>query len=688
MHFHYDILLLSFSILASTLATYFALNLIGKLYTSPANSRRVLLPSFSIATGTGIWLNQILLSVALSPNTMSQRNMLSFMTLMAWIFAVIIAVTVFNTSSKRSFRLTDLFLASILAGLSIFGMFYFDSASASNILDLKLTSFDTLFTILFTIGASNAMILLFAWSKSYGGKNILLIKVVTALLITLCITTIHFVLYQTFNHMGIANNENSDIYTQLMGIVIALALVSLFLLLFIFVIFFEKYGSQIFTFSLLNAQKAEANDELATVDNLTKLPNRRAFEKHLESVAKTSNRFGTMFALAYIDLDHFKPINDHFGHHVGDEALRVISNRISSAMRGCDFVARIGGDEFVAIIEDIKLNEDIIPIVNRVLKSVAEEFTIKDYPIHLSCSIGISVYPDDGDIKKLGLRADAAMYKAKESGKNQFKFYDAEIESSADKLLEMQRDLSNAIDNKEFSLLYLPKLNCKTQKLTGVEALIRWQHPTKGEIMPDTFLATAERFSMMNEISDWITDECCRTILAAKKIGVDLKISINLSNQQFRNPNLLVNILKSIKYHEVDSSSLSFEIKETIALSNQEQFKRVLNQFKASGLNISIDDFGMHPISLSYLQDLVVNELKLDKSFVWNISENKSSTSLIQAIIQLAHALNLRVVAEGVETETQRDALVDLGCDEMQGFLFSIPLTYEELPSLYKRYLA
>jgi diguanylate cyclase (GGDEF)-like protein len=419
------------------------------------------------------------------------------------------------------------------------------------------------------------------------------------------------------------------------------------------------------------------------LDSLTKLPNRRAFQQHIDSAAKRSGRAGTTFALAYIDLDHFKPINDQHGHHVGDIVLSKVADRLNASVRGCDFVARIGGDEFVAIIEEIKSNDDISPIVARIVSSVKEPFVIDQLSVEISCSVGIAIYPQDGDLEKLMVCADAAMYKAKEGGKNQYKYYDTDIEQASEELLALQSELCLAIENNEFTLAYQPKIDCQTNLPIGAEALIRWNHPTKGELPPKAFIQAAERFGLINEINSWVVDECCRTIAEAKRAGFKLNFSVNLSSHQFRNPNLVKDILKTLKFYDLDASSLSFEIKETLAINNQSQFKEILEKFSEAGINVVLDDFGLHPISLAYLQNLHVSEIKLDKSFINNITQDKNSKALIDAVIKLAHALDLQVVAEGVETELQRDIIVALGCDYMQGYLFSKAIAAEQLFKLY-----
>jgi EAL domain-containing protein (putative c-di-GMP-specific phosphodiesterase class I) len=279
--------------------------------------------------------------------------------------------------------------------------------------------------------------------------------------------------------------------------------------------------------------------------------------------------------------------------------------------------------------------------------------------------------------------ADAAMYKAKENGKNQFKFFDAEIEFASDQMLEMHRDLRQAIDNDEFMLLFQPKIDCKTQKPIGAEALIRWNHPTKGLLLPNTFLPAAERFGLISNINEWVVQESCRAIYNAKNLGIDMSISINLANQQFRNPNLVVEVLAILNQYDISPCNLTFEIKETTAVSNEMQFMALLEDFKDAYINVALDDFGSHNFNLSYLQKLKVNEVKLDRVFIAQMNENKTSHALVDAVIRLAHALNLNVVAEGVETEAQRKALTDLGCNYMQGHLFSKAINEKKLLALF-----
>jgi len=442
--------------------------------------------------------------------------------------------------------------------------------------------------------------------------------------------------------------------------------------------FFVTYKS-----GLLNGQKNI--NHIGYKDSLTNLPNRYTFQYQLDVAAKRCTRAGNTIALAYIDLDHFKPINDQFGHHVGDAVLALVAQRLQAAVRGCDSVARLGGDEFAILFEETNSKDDIIPIIERVIHLIREPFLIDHHQIEAACSIGIAMYHHDTDIEKLMINADTAMYKAKENGRNQYKFFDAEIESASDNLLKLQNDLRVAIKNNQFSLDFQPKLDCKTQVLVGAEALIRWNHPTKGIIQPGDFIPAAEHMGLMNQINGWVIKEACSAVFRAKEQDIDLNLSINLSRQQFRGSFLVEETIKWLNQYGVPAQNLTLEIKEVTAIKNEAQFKLLLDQFKAADIRISLDDFGLHPFTLTYLQELNVDEIKLDKSFISKINTDKASEALIDGVIRLAHALHLNVVAEGVETDTQRDALAELDCDHMQGYLFSKPVSEDKLFMLFKQ---
>lgn len=426
-------------------------------------------------------------------------------------------------------------------------------------------------------------------------------------------------------------------------------------------------------------------NRIAMTDPLTQLPNRRGLKHQLEAGIRRCARLNTSLAVAFIDLDDFKPINDNHGHHVGDEVLQVVAKRLNKAVRRCDLVGRIGGDEFLAIIEDIKSNQDVVTIVERMIHSLREVFYIDHHELHISASIGIAVYPRDGDIDRLIIAADSAMYLAKSAGKHQFRFYDKEMELASDRLLEMHRDLKNAIERNELELYYQPKVDSKTYSLAGVEALLRWQHPVKGWIAPKVFIMAAEKFGLMNEVNHWVIEESCRTLHRMRSMGIHLQVSINLSTQQFRNADMVTNVLEVLNRFDLPHSCLMFEVIEETALSNPEQFDARLKEFKDAGIDVAMDDFGASNSTIAGLQKLNVTQLKLDTSVTSKITLDKRSYNITDALIRFAHAMDLSVVAEGVETEEQCRALTEMGCDQLQGYLFGRPVPEERLPNLFRQ---
>lgn len=436
---------------------------------------------------------------------------------------------------------------------------------------------------------------------------------------------------------------------------------------------------------LSSPHSRENLSQMAMVDTLTQLPNRRALLQHLNAATRRSERTGSAVAIAFIDIDNFKQINDSLGHQVGDEVLQEVSKKLVAAVRGCDEIARIGGDEFIALIEEVKSDDDCVTIVERMVSSIREVSISNHADWNVTASIGVAMFPRDGHIDALMSAADAAMYRAKKDGKNQFRFFDAEIALASDQLLETQHDLKHALANDELRLHYQIKIDSITRQPVGAEALLRWEHPVKGLLTPAAFMQAAERFGLSYSISNWVLEECCRTLHRLNFQHIPFSISINLSNQQLRNSNLVIEIKDMLKRFSLPSSCIMFEITESAALKNQKLFSTQLQKFKEAGINIAIDDFGTQPSSLAYLQSLEVTELKLDPAFISNIDKNHKTRGIIQAVIELAHVLELNVVAEGVESEDQRRILTDLGCDQMQGFLISRPVPEEKLIRLLKK---
>ena len=677
----YDFWLILLSLLAISITLHLSSGFIKRIYLSTPAEKTILLPIYSITIGCVLFCVDNLNWVAIQPIINSSQ--FSAPMLLASLFAAMLAAfNVFSHADEKYLSFNSLINRGFIVGLSSYAMFYFSAASRH---PANSISFDvpSLFIALLSATCVSAMVIFYYFKMKSSAEDR---SPFANAAFSLGAGTLIVVLYTIFNQTLTIQQQilpGSDYvvnHREAIATLISLSIVGLLAISFTAPQYYEKLKAQLSKFYVIADQKDTA---INAKDALTLLPNRHGFEAQLSAAAKRSTRMGKTFALAFIDLDHFKPINDNYGHHVGDALLVAVAQRLNATVRACDYVARLGGDEFVAIIEDIRFDEDVTPIIGRVLDAINETFHINQHDIRISCSIGIAVYPGDGDIDKLMICADAAMYKAKENGKNQFKFFDAEIELASDQMLEMHLDLCQAIDNDEFVLLFQPKVDCKTQLPIGAEALIRWNHPSKGLLLPDAFLPAAERFGLLSNIHEWVVKEGCHAIYRARNLGINLNISFNLARQQFRNPNLVVEVLAILSQYDISPSNLIFEIKETTAVNNEVQFLALLEDFKDANIKVALDDFGSHNFNLSYLQSLNVNEVKLDRVFIAQMNDSKASHALVDAVIRLAHALNLNVVAEGVETEAQRKALTELGCNHMQGYLFSKAVSEKKLLALF-----
>ena len=683
----YDYRLVLLSLLVAFISSLAAFSLAAKVYRSEPRAAELWLLGGAVAMGSGIWSMHFVGMLAFSlPIPLGYAF---DYTALSWLIAVAtswLALKIANQPelTKRLLITGGLFMGAGISGMHYTGMYAMQMSP-------PITYNPTLLSlsIVIAVAASIAALLILFWLRTQQIEQALMSKVLAAAAMSVAITGMH---YTGMAAAEFAPNAICGAATAaqpgLLAITIALGVTSLMLATFIVSVLDARMEGQA---KSINLSLKDANYELsrmAMMDTLTQLPNRRLFQQHLEVAMGRTTRMGNSLAVAFIDLDGFKPINDALGHHIGDEVLLAVAKRLNAAVRGCDIVARMGGDEFVALLEDIKSDQDIVPIVERIIHSLRDVFFIDHHEITISASVGIAVYPRDGDMKRLMVCADAAMYRAKSDGKNQFRFFDSDIELASDQLLEMQRDLRHALSKDEFKLHFQPKIDSKTSAVVGVEALLRWEHPVKGTIAPATFIPAAERFGLINQIGDWVIEESCRTLHRLRAQGTTLNIAINLSPQQLRNAYLVTNILQVLQRFDLPPSSVMFEITESSALHSPDQFNAVLTDFRDAGIEMALDDFGTGHSSLAYLQSIKVNELKLDPSFIAGISKDKQAHAIANAVIQLAHALKLRVVAEGVETEEQRKMLTELGCDQLQGFLFARPVPEENLVGLINRLTA
>jgi diguanylate cyclase (GGDEF)-like protein len=398
-----------------------------------------------------------------------------------------------------------------------------------------------------------------------------------------------------------------------------------------------------------------------------------------------AKRYKQKFGVLFIDLDNFKRINDTLGHDSGDLLLNIVARKLSSVLRSSDYVARsraeegknmltrLGGDEFLAVLPDLLEAQSAAQVARRILNALSEPFDLTGREVVITASIGISLYPDDGeDIEDLLKNADVAMYHAKDEGRNNFQFYSKAMNAAALELLAMENELRKALEHDELVLYYQPKLNAATRTIIGMEALIRWRHPDKGLISPGRFIPLAEANGLIVQIGEFSLRTACAQMKQWQDAGLNPgSVAVNVSGRQFSQKNLVEVVNSALEDAGLSPECLELEITESTIMRDPEEAVRVLLELKAKGIQIAIDDFGTGYSSLSYLKRLPLDFLKVDQSFVKNLASSHSDRAIVLAIIAMAHSLNLKVIAEGVETEEQLSFLLEQGCDEFQGFIFS-----------------
>jgi len=419
-------------------------------------------------------------------------------------------------------------------------------------------------------------------------------------------------------------------------------------------------------------------------DFLTGLPNRLLLNDRIGQAIALAHRHKNMVAVLFLDLDGFKHINDSLGHPAGDKLLQSVAGRLSDCVRAPDTVSRQGGDEFVVLLQEVKQAEDIAIAARRMLRAVEEAHSIDDHELHVTASIGVSLYPDDGlDAETLIKNADTAMYQAKEETGQSCKFFRPEMNVRAVERQSIEEDLRRALELKEFTLNYQPKVNLSTGAVIGAEALIRWTSPTRGQVPPLEFIPIAEDSGLILPIGAWVLREACTQARAWVDAGLPATtMAVNVSAAQFRSENFLDFLFATLNETGLDPKYLEVEVTESVLMRHAELAASILQTLRDRGVRVSVDDFGTGYSSLSYLRRFPLDALKIDQSFVREISTSPYETAIVRAIISMGRSLNLRIIAEGIETAGDLAFLKDRGCDEGQGYYFSRPVPAEEFAKL------
>ena len=440
--------------------------------------------------------------------------------------------------------------------------------------------------------------------------------------------------------------------------------------------------SMVQTFARLESEKNELY-LIARTDSLSGLANRNSLEEYLQKLIAASAREKKQFAFLFLDIDHFKSINDSLGHNVGDELLQNVASVIQKVVRPNDIVARIGGDEFVIVLQDYSSYLELSAIIERIQKQLKSPWLIQTHPIQITSSVGIALYPADGtDIVTLMKHSDIAMYQAKKQGRDQYQFFTQELNTNIQHLIELDKEMKRALEHSEYELYYQPKIDLHSGEIVGAEALIRWISPEKGMIAPDHFIPLAEENGFIVKLGEWVIDEALNQHLLWKKMGLDIIISINVSTKQLVESSFVNNFIEKLETKHIDPAKIDIEITEYMFIEANKESDSILTTLSNYGISISLDDFGTGYSSLSYLKKFPIDYLKIDKTFLDDYS-SEDGAAFIKTIVKMGQVLNIKVVAEGVEEKAQVDFLQTIGCDQCQGYYYSKPLKVTDFEKMY-----
>ena len=623
--------------------------------------------------GTGIWSTHFLGMLAVTvPFAVGYGY---FVTALSWLAAVAVSAVALFVASRNRLTWSRLVAGALAMGAGICTMHYTGMAAMDMEPGIQWMPAWVVASVGIAVAASAVALVIFFWLRRICGRAARWGQLLAALVMGAGISGMHYsgMAAAQFSVGSICLSAD-QLRGDSLGLLVSAATILLLTMTMLTSMVDARMQSKT---AVLAASLQTANTELHVLafrDALTGLPNRLLFDDRVGVAVERCTRDGTALAVLFVDLDGFKPVNDSYGHAFGDMVLRVMAQRLDSQARASDTVARVGGDEFVLLLEGNPDTTATAQIAQSIINALSLPVTGGEHEVRLSCSLGIAMFPSDGPRDQLMGHADAAMYAAKRGGGGAYAFFEPHMNAGVREQIELQRDLRLAIESNGLSLHYQPKVSSSRSAITGVEALLRWQHPVRGMLSPDIFIPVAERFGLMNALGGWVIQEVCRQMRVWLDQGLRIRVAINLSAHQLRQSDLGLRIERVLQQHQLDPSLLIFEITESVAMENTEGTLHAFEALRQIGVKLAIDDFGTGYSSLSYLRRLQVTQLKIDKSFVQDLEHSTDARAIVEAIVKLAHALGLTVVAEGVETSAQRNLLTDLGCDELQGYLFAKPM--------------
>ncbi|MBS7660643.1 EAL domain-containing protein [Pseudomonas lalucatii] len=675
----YDFSLVLTSLAVAILASYTALDLAGRIATAKGLALLLWIGGGAVAMGIGIWSMHFIGMLALRLPIALGYDL--SITLLSLAMAMLSSGFALWLVSQPQMLRWHWLLGALVMGAGISSMHYLGMAALRMQPGIDYDPLLFGLSLLIAVAASAASLWI-AFRLRWPGPFVRMARIGAAVLMGGAIVGMHYTGMAAANFpldsfcLAAGAGLDSVWLAGLVGIA-TLAVLTIALLTSVLDARMEARIAK------LNESLAKANRELTQLalhDPLTKLPNRLLLEDRVGQSIHKMARKGGHFALMFMDLDGFKPINDAYGHHIGDLLLCAVGARLRERLRAQDTLARVGGDEFVLLAE-LREPDDAVNLAGQLIRLIGQPFLVAEHELRVSTSVGIALYPGDGtDQQSLLLNADAAMYHAKGAGKNGYSFFEASMNANARNQLQLLHDLRMALEREEFCLYYQAKFDALNGRPTGAEALLRWQHPARGLVSPAEFIDLAEKTGMIIAIGDWVLQQACRQMREWYDQGRhDWRVAVNLSALQFCHAGLVESVASALAQHELPANRLTLEITETTAMRDADASLLVLKQLAQMGVDLSIDDFGTGYSSLLYLKRLPANELKIDRGFVRDLAQDSDDAAIVSAIVALGQALNLRIVAEGVETLQQKSFLTDLGCDALQGFLLGHPLPAQQL---------
>lgn len=677
----YNEILVLFSLLVAILASYTALDMAGRVATTQGSAARWWLAGGAFAMGLGVWSMHFVGMLAFDlPIPLGYDITLTACSMLAAVGSSAFALWLVSRPQLPRLRLL---LGAVLMGTGIAVMHYIGMAALQMQPGIDYHPGWFTLSIAIAVAASGAALWI-AFHLRSGGRRKYLLRALAAVVMGFAIVGMHYTgmaaaQFPADSWCGAA--RDGGVPTQWLAILVVVATVAIMGVALIVSVLDRQMHAR--THHLAHSL-ARANEELlqaALHDPLTRLPNRILLQDRIEQAIEKARRKQEQFAVMFLDLDGFKGINDAYGHQAGDALLLEVATRVRGLLRSQDTLSRLGGDEFVLVVAATD-PEDAAMVAQRIIDAIGHTaLRVHGADLQVTASVGIALYPSDGTRERdLMAHADAAMYHTKDNGRNGYTFFAPSMNISAHQQLKLLNELRRAVERDELVLHYQPKFSAPDYDMVGAEALVRWRHPELGLLSPGAFIPAAERSGLILAIGEWVLDEACRQMRAWREQGHGItNVAINLSSLQFSSPNLVGMVADALRRHDVPASTLTLEITETTAMRDADASLGILDELTAMGVNISIDDFGTGYSSLLYLKRLPASELKIDRAFVRELESNTEDAAIVSSIIALGKTLNLRVVAEGVETVGQRQALRRLGCDLYQGYLMGEPVEADAL---------